>query len=100
MERFLSNHFRCERYSFLLYRREVGSKPLTIRAIECFIQRRTSTVNVAGEQGPGHERIDIRLLQGAITVAEELNLSRAAERLGITQPALTKRIHELEQRLG
>ena len=44
--------------------------------------------------------IDFRLLQAAITVAEELNMSRAAERLGITQPALTKRIHDLEQRLG
>lgn len=39
-------------------------------------------------------------MQGAIAVAEELNLSRAATRLGITQPALTKRIHELEERLG
>ncbi len=44
--------------------------------------------------------IDFRHLQGAITVAEELNLSRAAERLGITQPALTKRMHDLEERLG
>ena len=44
--------------------------------------------------------IDFRLLQGAIAVAEELNMSRAAERLGITQPALTKRMHDLEQRLG
>ena len=44
--------------------------------------------------------IDVRLLQAALAVAEELNLSRAAHRLGITQPALTKRIHELEHRLG
>ena len=44
--------------------------------------------------------VDFRLLQGAITLAEELNMSRAAERLGITQPALTKRMHELEDRLG
>ena len=44
--------------------------------------------------------IDFRLLQGAVTVAEELNMSRAAARLGITQPALTKRMHELEERLG
>lgn len=44
--------------------------------------------------------IDFRLIQGAITVAEELNMSRAAEVLGITQPALTKRMHDLEGRLG
>jgi DNA-binding transcriptional LysR family regulator len=44
--------------------------------------------------------IDIRLLQAAATVADELSFSRAAERLGITQPALTKQIQELEERLG
>lgn len=32
--------------------------------------------------------IDIRLLQAAIAVAEELSFSRAATRLHITQPAL------------
>lgn len=44
--------------------------------------------------------IDIRLLQAAIAVAEELSFSRAAARLHITQPALSKQIHELELQLG
>jgi DNA-binding transcriptional LysR family regulator len=42
---------------------------------------------------------DIRLLIAAITVADELNFTRAAERLKITQPALSKQIAELERRV-
>jgi DNA-binding MarR family transcriptional regulator len=36
----------------------------------------------------------------AIILAEELNFSRAARRLHISQPALTKQVAELESRLG
>ena len=43
---------------------------------------------------------DIRLMEAAIALAEELNFSRAAQKLHVTQPALTKRIAELEDRLG
>jgi DNA-binding transcriptional LysR family regulator len=43
---------------------------------------------------------DIRLQLAAITLAEELNFTRSAERLRITQPALSKQIAELEDRLG
>jgi DNA-binding transcriptional LysR family regulator len=42
---------------------------------------------------------EIRLLQAAITLAEELNFSRAAERLRIDQSTLSKRIVELESQL-
>ena len=38
---------------------------------------------------------EIRLLRAAITLAEELNFSRAAERLRIDQSTLSKRILEL-----
>jgi len=43
---------------------------------------------------------EIRLLQAAIALAEDLNFSRAAERLHLTQPALSKQIFELEGQLG
>ena len=42
---------------------------------------------------------DIRLLQAAIALAEELNYSRAAARLHIEQSTLSKRIVELESQI-
>lgn len=43
---------------------------------------------------------ELRLLQAAIALAEELNFSRAAERLRIDQSTLSKRILELEHQVG
>jgi hypothetical protein len=43
---------------------------------------------------------NIKLMEAAIALAEELNFSRAAQKLHITQPALAKRMAELEDRLG
>lgn len=43
---------------------------------------------------------DIGLLQAAIVVAEELHFSRAAERLNISQPTLSKQMFRLESSLG
>jgi DNA-binding transcriptional LysR family regulator len=44
--------------------------------------------------------IDTRLLRYFAAVAEEGNLTRAAERLFVSQPALTKQIKQLESQLG
>lgn len=44
--------------------------------------------------------VDVRLQMAAITLAEEMNFTRAADRLRITQPALSKQIAELEYRVG
>jgi DNA-binding transcriptional LysR family regulator len=44
--------------------------------------------------------IESRLQAAALALAEELNITRAAERLRITQPALSKQIVEFESRLG
>jgi DNA-binding transcriptional LysR family regulator len=44
--------------------------------------------------------VDTRLLRYFTAVAQEGNLSRAAERLFLSQPALTKQIKQLESQLG
>ena len=43
---------------------------------------------------------EVRLQLAAVVLAEEMNFTRAAERINITQPVLSKQIAELERRLG
>jgi DNA-binding transcriptional LysR family regulator len=41
--------------------------------------------------------VDVRHLRAVVVLAEEMNFTRAAHRLHITQPALTLQINEIEK---
>ena len=44
--------------------------------------------------------MDTRQLQAFCTVVEQKSFSRAAERLGVTQPAASLQVRSLEERVG
>jgi DNA-binding transcriptional LysR family regulator len=67
-------------------------------------------MRITGKRQPGrsthppdgirHGNVELRHLRYFVVVAEELNLRRAADRLEITQPAVTKQVAGLEEQVG
>src|ERR1700739_5014797 len=45
-------------------------------------------------------RMELRHLRYFVTVAEELNVSRASARLRVSQPAVSRQLRDLEEELG
>lgn len=44
--------------------------------------------------------MNIQAIQMVVCVAEELSFSRAAEKLFVSQPAISKQIQQMERELG
>ena len=77
--------------------RPVGSKLITTRRFTSKWQREipgvTQLLNGAWSSVP---LVEIRQLNAVVVLAEELNFTKAAQRLHISQPALSKQITDLE----
>jgi DNA-binding transcriptional LysR family regulator len=65
-----------------------------------FTSELQSARNPARADDIRHGNVELRHLHYFIAVAEELNFHRAADRLNITQPAVTKQMAVLEEQVG
>jgi len=74
--------------------------PLFAAVPRCLVRGAALLTQVESHTGGGMARHELKWMETAIAVAEELSFSRAAKRLHLSQPAVTKYIAELEEFLG
>jgi DNA-binding transcriptional LysR family regulator len=82
-------------------RPQLWSKAIQLAMTEMRVTRKPRSVrNPRFADDIRHGNVELRHLRYFVIAAEELNLRRAAHRLGITQPALTKQVAGLEEQVG
>jgi LysR family transcriptional regulator, benzoate and cis,cis-muconate-responsive activator of ben and cat genes len=74
--------------------------PRGLHKLTCVSHLRTVVQILLNRADAGDSQVETRSLLYFIAVAEEKNIGRAASRLHITQPALTRQVQSLEQEVG
>jgi DNA-binding transcriptional LysR family regulator len=62
--------------------------------------RRTGTIRTTANLSSVNMQLQLHQVRYFLALARTLNFTRAAEQCNVTQPALTKAVHKLEQELG
>jgi DNA-binding transcriptional LysR family regulator len=75
------------------------SRPQVLRAIE-IIRGRATPSDAASSRHDGFRNLELRQLRALATVIDAESLGRAAQRLRLTPPALSRQLRDLEREIG
>jgi DNA-binding transcriptional LysR family regulator len=76
---------------------EIGAGVYTIAIYGGYWRRRAKMVGVILTDGTEAVRVDIRVYRTFLLVARLLNITKAADQLNFSQPAITAQMHSLEE---